>query len=693
MPTVPRTPGRQVETAPLPQGGSRVQASPATFGGGVARGAQQAGSALAQQAQQDREKALRARLNDADLQLGQAQLELEQEVRQSELEASFGAAEKARSRFEERVGEIRSTIPTDLRDAYDDAAGRRQLGLARSVEEHVGRESTRLEEVTFQAHDTLAQRAIADNHRDPLRIQNEITNRANRLREHLASRGMPAEAIRAAQEEVVSQSHALVVRQHLANGDDLFAEEYFEAHRKQMVGEDRDRLSAALENGSALGKAQRLTDALFEEFAGDGREPGRVSLAAESQALDQARSQLEGRVRDMVVDRLQARYADARRVQAERLRETQITGANAIVDAPNYAAALEIADQAPPELRLELRNLAASEFSEAMASEATTQALAAETKIRQRIDQGGYQDPMEVIFAAGELPKERRQRLLDYYQAGGQAQGLSDSKVRSALEIVTGEKNPDDAVVGRYYEQVLKVLPPGQEATFDAIRKAVAALAVEGAIVQGGSRMGSVSRSGGRAVEAYGEDRWGRDRALTRLDALELGLGGSFQPNRTAQQLQDLGEVARPAAEIPGRPSASDYLLNPEKVLAYEQRRQNAAQAESPEEALARSKREIQGVDAARAARAAEADAVLARLAESAVYRLGETEARGHTALQLLLEGNARRTGEPPQWMRSYLAAAGQLEAFTAALPTEPDRRAEFIIGWGRRFLEQIEAE
>lgn len=633
MPTVPLYGDRRVGTDPLP--GPRV--SPAGDGSGiraVQQGLDAVGGELARRSMIHRQRADEAWLMDKDNAMATAQLDLEVFVTETRGADAMGIGDEVQRRWGSIVDEHRRSSSSDgQRQAFDRLVSRRWQNLQRFSEGHALREGERYMAETRASGLELARQEALNHYDDEHVLSAAIQKQAVILQQEAEVAGHPPEWLRERTAEAVSGTYADTLLRYLADDRVDEAAANLALVEGQMLADDQDRVRRALAGADQRVQAQAIADEAVAAAGGDS------SVDAEQTALEAVRQAHSGAIEDAAVQRVRARFADLRRAQREQLRQLQIAGTNAIIDAPDHTSAVDIADRAPPEIRLELLKLAGSRFQGEQEVAATTKALAAESAIRRRIDEGFYVDPSDVILAASGLPRERQDKLVDYFQAGGAAQGLSDSKVRAALKAVLGNE-PNDKQVGRYYERVQQVLPPGQDITYDAIYKAISALAVEGTIEQGGQRAGLVQRSAGRATRALSSGEYfSNEHSLTRLDALELGLDDTFRPTLTEQETRDAARAANESPDV-------------------------------------------------RAARRSEADTRLKTAAEGATYSLGQTSAQGVAAMRLELEDLAAM-GRTPPWMSDYLLTA-RASSYWEAIPLEADERTEYIQYWGTRLLDQV---
>lgn len=161
----------------------------------------------------------------------------------------------------------RSDIENGLNDrqklAFQRAAAVREDGFRRSLMQHVSSELYADGRATTAANLDQEFSLITKNFQDPVRVQAGIDHQRAVIMLDARQTGESNEVTQARIAAATSRSRAAVVELHLANGNDLAAQKYFDDHRADLTTGDVLRLEPQLELGSVRGESQRQADAIL----------------------------------------------------------------------------------------------------------------------------------------------------------------------------------------------------------------------------------------------------------------------------------------------------------------------------------------------------------------------------------------------------------------------------------------------
>jgi predicted GIY-YIG superfamily endonuclease len=217
---------------------------------------------------------------DADNQLAQAHSNIEQHALNTEGANVLGAWDAAKTDFEKSASEIESTLSSPLqKQAFRNLVMQRGQSLYTTVQRHMDQQ--------FQKHDDAVTKAAIEqrvnsalaNYQDPQAVNDAIQQTRAILSEKGKSAGWGPEITAQQIADQTSRMHVGVIGQMLDARQDRSAQQYFDKNKDQIVGSDRGPLEKALEQGSTLGEAQRVSDQIIAgKYAPGLVEAGNVDL-------------------------------------------------------------------------------------------------------------------------------------------------------------------------------------------------------------------------------------------------------------------------------------------------------------------------------------------------------------------------------------------------------------------------------
>lgn len=323
MVSVPRLVRPQTVLQPTPANVAPAVDAGAQIVQGIGRGLGQAAAVF----QRERQRVDEIRLNAAETALREAQTGLLYDPKKGALSQRGLAAQTVSETFdaewERTVGQIESDLSTpEQRMAFRARAGTLGAAARRQVLVHQDGELRAADEQTFKALTATTLEAVQRSAMagDDAAATALVREQEARLTAFANRNGWTPEALAAAKVAQASNYRATQVSAMVAAGNADGAADVLAKYADQMTVEDRTRASRLTAEGVLRSRAQKAEDALFAQFAGDERG-----------ALAKARESYTGELRDAVVQRLEARYADERRLTNEALAK-QYDEALAIVD-------------------------------------------------------------------------------------------------------------------------------------------------------------------------------------------------------------------------------------------------------------------------------------------------------------------------------------------------------------------------
>jgi hypothetical protein len=276
MPRVTGSPGRQVQTNPLP--GVRRQAAETfeSLGGGIGQaqaglgelGANIATNLFGRQQAERRREAEEARRRADQLAVLEAdnQLATWENTRLNDPQkgafsirgkAAVGLPETVGAEFDKVAGTIAATLHTDeQRDAFHRAQLLRRSRIDERVMVHVSREIQHFdEEETQKAVANSVSLAIASAD-DPSRVALELARQEAVIKDFTQAHGIGPEATAAQLDAARTATHVGVIYRLLATEQDRAAQIYFEETKAQISGTALADVEKALERGSLVGEAR-----------------------------------------------------------------------------------------------------------------------------------------------------------------------------------------------------------------------------------------------------------------------------------------------------------------------------------------------------------------------------------------------------------------------------------------------------
>lgn len=268
MPQVPRL-FQQVDQRALP--GNRVPTEGPgieAFGGGqtIANAIQGAGDIV----QDMYEVSAKNQIMEADAKLTTVQGELLSNPESGALnqkgEDAFAAPDYVNKAYDANVQQIEESLTNPMaKAAFKRMAAEKKMAIGQTLNKHIsGEMEVYNKQVAKSFADSKMNFALA-NYQNPEIVKSSIDDVLVSIDESPAYRGMPQQAKDQMKLEYASQIHRSVIDRMIDTGDDIKADEYFQANKKMIAGKDLAEIEKGLEVSKTLGFAQREADKILSQ--------------------------------------------------------------------------------------------------------------------------------------------------------------------------------------------------------------------------------------------------------------------------------------------------------------------------------------------------------------------------------------------------------------------------------------------
>ena len=263
MPIVPRA-QRTVETAPL-RGGELSPVPSGAFGG-----TDKAFGAAESFMVEERKKADQIAVLDGDVKNSSFETSLMYDPEKGLLNRrgkdAFGIYDEAKTAWDSHVAETEKGLASDTqKQAYKNRAMSRWLDMDKQIKRHVSTESRQFDDTVTDSFIANERTAAALNYQDRERVQTSIATQKAVLADHAKRNGLPAEWLKLKTTEAESKTHVSVIGRMLDNGQDMLAQEYYEAN-KEGFGADAGDIEAKLNTATTDGEASRAVAEIWAEM-------------------------------------------------------------------------------------------------------------------------------------------------------------------------------------------------------------------------------------------------------------------------------------------------------------------------------------------------------------------------------------------------------------------------------------------
>jgi len=336
MPVVPRYGDQRVDASPLPD--TRLNASGSNAFGlspSIGQAAQNALGRAENWADAEVKKANQLQVLDADRQLSALETNIQYDPKSGIINRkgkdAFSLPDDVRTMWDKGVSEIEKSLKNDVqKESFRAMQIQRWTDLDRNVQRHVSGERKAYDEQVTSSYIDNEQGAAALNYLDPERVRMSIDRQRAAIIDHADRNGLPEEALVQRINDAVSKTHTAVMARMLANDQDMAAQKYMQDHKDELTAEDITRVEKAVEEGSLRGESQRRVD----DIMGRG--------LSRSDAMEEARSVADPKLRDAVEERVSRAYEQRRAAERQDQEDLYQRAANLIDSGPRGAPARSV---------------------------------------------------------------------------------------------------------------------------------------------------------------------------------------------------------------------------------------------------------------------------------------------------------------------------------------------------------------
>ena len=301
MPTVPYNPIPSVSPQPVPRL-RRIPQLPSgvpseAFGGGVASqagglgdlsGVQNTAENIAAQQQrirlEERAKANQVAVTDAASQIVDYSTQALHHPDHGYLNQfgknAFEESGKADQEFWDVSNVVRNNLKNpEQQDAYDKIAASQFDSFHRQIAEHVAQQRQVYDKESTQAALDALREQTVKSYTDPLTVEPNIAAIGATIRANGQRLGLPDEFVNNQIAQETSQTRLDVLKQYVANGQDLAASAYLQKYRDQFQVKELTQAEALTNHASVEGESQRQADLITGMAPPIGQvAPGNIDL-------------------------------------------------------------------------------------------------------------------------------------------------------------------------------------------------------------------------------------------------------------------------------------------------------------------------------------------------------------------------------------------------------------------------------
>lgn len=302
MPRVPRLTTPQVAPQPRPMVAESAAMQPEAVAANVL-------GTIAKVADEARQKANAIRLNEAEVEARRLRtsilLDPQRGVLNRQRQAAFDAPEVAGREWDMGVSRIASTLNADVREAFLSRANQIRAEIEDQTFRHVRQQMDVVDRETAEALRTDLLNQIVDDPQNEAVVAQSLARAEEVERGLLTRRGVVGEAQDKAVAELRSRA-ALARITALAETNPSVARETLTRVEDQLQGKDKLDAQRLVRAGTLAVESQAARDQLLAEFPTD-----------EAAALKAVSDRYSGEMEDVVRQRVEAAFADQRRLQAQ----------------------------------------------------------------------------------------------------------------------------------------------------------------------------------------------------------------------------------------------------------------------------------------------------------------------------------------------------------------------------------------
>jgi len=239
---------------------------------------------------------------------------------------AFGVIDEYGAQFDKHADEIEKSLIKNnrQREIFNGLRLKIRGEFDEDLQKHTFKESQAYNEQVTESGISAAQNDAVLNYQDPKKIISSIETQKALIAS--GYKGKPPDFIKVKIAEATSKTHVGVISRMLANGDDLYAKNYYNAIKEELAGTDVSAVEKALEEGSIRGESQRQSDDIWAKTNGDV-----------SKAMVEAKKIEDAKLRDEVERRIHNLNVQAKQAERDNREQMYLNAANIVDGAPKGA--------------------------------------------------------------------------------------------------------------------------------------------------------------------------------------------------------------------------------------------------------------------------------------------------------------------------------------------------------------------
>lgn len=225
---------------------------------------------------------------------------------------AIGIYDTALTDFEKQIKEVEKDLTPDQVNLFRVQAQQKMLSADRTLQNHIANETVRYDTETTTAYIKNERDAGIANYKDMARTQESLNNQLAAAEGYAARNGMSDEELELRKGQIMNEHHSSIISRMLSSDYEDGAEQYFEAVKDQLRGEQLLKVEEAIKSGTTSKKAQGYVDSFIK------------SGMSESAAYAKAREIDEIGVRDEVNKRIAMDYGRRESARRDGLEKAEI---------------------------------------------------------------------------------------------------------------------------------------------------------------------------------------------------------------------------------------------------------------------------------------------------------------------------------------------------------------------------------
>lgn len=252
-------------------------------------------------------------LLEADNQLSATRATLQQQVLSRQGKDGIAAGPDEVDQWRKAVSDIGGGLNNRIQDQFHARSLHHGEILQETIDNHVRQETQQFD---TQTTDAFLQNRLNDalkHYTDPSMVGQSLAESKDVIGNYADRNGWSSEQTKLKTTEVTSKIYTGVIDRMLSEGNDLTAQNYFNAHRDELTANDSLQVGHALDIGSLRGESQRRSDVIVTQSTSLGN-----ALQEAAKIPDpKLREETEGRIRRYYEDQAASDRFDKQQAYAQ----------------------------------------------------------------------------------------------------------------------------------------------------------------------------------------------------------------------------------------------------------------------------------------------------------------------------------------------------------------------------------------